>query len=338
MIIQNIFYLVTLLKVDFFPQLLSSVMSFQEFSNIQLFISSLFFVGICYALNRIALLAVQGKGGAIFRGDSFSQPGSGLIILLGHVLSIVAIITVSRQLMIWDSINLQVLFFALLTYGACAFLLTYYYNSWLVSGVQQAGARTLAPNDLQLEQAEWNMLKSELTPHFLFNSINVLSQLILQDKSKSRDFAGKLALVYQYFDRHSQREVVALSDELTFLDHYVYLLKIRYGSAFALELKLSPQDKDLAILPCTLQLLVENCIKHNVLSETEPLEITIRRSGDWLVVENPYRPVPQVLPTSGKGIKNLNARYRLFIHKEIGVERAEDRFVVYIPLSKQVPA
>ena len=337
MIIQNIFTLITLLKVDFFPPLLSSVMSFQEFSNIQLFVSSLFFVGICYVLNRIALLKLQVEKRSFFPGDSFSQPGSGGIIFLGHVLAIVAIITISWQLNIWDSVNLKVLFYALLMYGACAFLLDLFYNNLLAGGAQQAGARTMKRSKLQMEQVKWNMLKSELTPHFLFNSINVLSQLLLKDKRRSMEFAGKLSLVYQYFDRHSQREVVALKEELTFLEHYVYLLKIRYGNAFALELQLSPKDKELAILPCTLQLLVENCIKHNVLSETEPLEITIRRTGEWLVVENPYRPVPQLLPASGKGLKNLDARYRLFIHKEIGVELAENRFVVHVPLSKQMP-
>ena len=88
MIIQNIFTLITLLKVDFFPPLLSSVMSFQEFSNIQLFVSSLFFVGLCYVLNRIALLKMQVEKTSIFPGDSFSQPGSGGIIFLGHVLAI----------------------------------------------------------------------------------------------------------------------------------------------------------------------------------------------------------------------------------------------------------
>jgi two-component system LytT family sensor kinase len=337
MIIQNIFRLITLLQSDFSPPLLSSVMSFQDFSNIQLFVFSLFFVGICYVLNRIAWLSVQRGNRSVFPGDSFSKGGSRLIIFLGHALSIAVIIMIFWQLMIWDSINLQVLFYALLVYGACAFLLAHFYNNWLIGVAEKTGVLALKRSSLQIEQAERNMLKAELNPHFLFNSINVLSQLLRQDKNKSSEFAANLALVYQYFDQHSQREVVALKDELTFLEHYGYLLKIRYSGAFFLNINLSPQDRDLAILPCTLQLLVENCMKHNVLSEEEPLEITIRRTGEWLVVENPYRPVPQCLPTTGKGLKNIKARYRHFIQKEIRVALANNRFVVYIPLSKQVP-
>ncbi|HEY1023407.1 MAG TPA: histidine kinase [Flavisolibacter sp.] len=195
-------------------------------------------------------------------------------------------------------------------------------------------SRVLEQLDRERLEAEINILRSELDPHFFFNCMNTLSHLVRNDAEKAYQFVHKLSSVYKYFLRNKEKQYVPLQDEMEFLDNYYYLLRIRYDDNIRIENRMDESQDHVSILPCTLQILVENAIKHNFFSERDPLVISIFRNGKFIHVSNPVRPKLHAAESTYIGLRNLKARYRIITNQNVLVLTTGNRFLVKLPIVK----
>jgi hypothetical protein len=182
------------------------------------------------------------------------------------------------------------------------------------------------------ESAKYESLKSQLDPHFLFNSLNVLTSLIAENPAKAENFTTKLSKIYRYVLEQKNKDIIPLEEELQFAKIYMELLEMRFEDAiqFALPEKIS--NPELKIVPLSLQLLLENAVKHNVVSSKSPLQLKIYEEAGYLVVRNNYNPKESLGKSTKVGLKNIFDRYRLITNKEVFVIKEKGNFIVKIPL------
>ena len=214
----------------------------------------------------------------------------------------------------------------------------------LVSGIQQSfyyygewERTTLEREHLEKEnlRAQYRMLQHQLNPHFLFNCLNTLSELIEESQQWARDFVLRLSGVYRFVLENQDQDLVELDEELRLLDSYLFLVKARFGDTLKVRLGLREEDRGLHLVPMTLQMLLENALKHNVASAEHPLEIHIAvDEGPRLVFRNNVRKKKSTRST-GLGLENLAARYRFVAGADLEVDETPARFTVTLPL---VPA
>ncbi|WKL48725.1 histidine kinase [Flavobacterium pectinovorum] len=179
--------------------------------------------------------------------------------------------------------------------------------------------------------AQYELLKQQVNPHFLFNSLNTLKSMVDIQDPQSSDFILKLSDFYRFTLESRKMDLISLREELQILDSYVYLLKARFEDGFEVTNEIDPKQYDSAIPPFSLQLLIENCIKHNVVSLDKPLKIKLYTEGDFLVIENQIQLKRGALST-GVGLDNINQRFMHLIHKEIEIDKTETTFKVKIPM------
>ena len=188
--------------------------------------------------------------------------------------------------------------------------------------------------DLMIENIrnQYNALKNQIDPHFVFNSLNTLNGLIGYDDERAQKYVEQLSAVFRY--SMQDNTVIKVSEELEFAESYIYLMKIRYNDGSNVHIDMADLDKETYILPFGLQILIENAIRHNVVSHNEPLEISIKATkNNTLIVENNLQPKQGVKNNSGGlGLANLNERYKLMFKKDIEVCPNEKSFIVEIPL------
>jgi len=225
---------------------------------------------------------------------------------------------------------------------ACAFIcaaivifLTVLYEALFLSKERELDVKIVEQLDKDRIQAELTSLKNELDPHFVFNSLTTLSHLISIDPEKAQLFTQKLSQVYKYLLINKDRELISLRDEIKFIDDYFFLLNIRYDQRLRLSVNLDSYDGNIMVLPCSLQLLIENAIKHNQFTEKEPLQISISLNGEYLKVENNMHARQYAAQSTKIGLGNLSNRYRLVYNKDIAVSSEGNKFVVKLPLIKQ---
>ena len=174
-------------------------------------------------------------------------------------------------------------------------------------------------------------LKNQVDPHFLFNSLNTLNSLIKIDTDKAQEYVQQLSYVFRYTLQN--KDVISLEEELKFTKAYCTLMQIRYGESLQFVLKINSQYNSYSIIPLSLQTLVENAIKHNVVSNKQPLIITISTTENKMIsVSNPIQPKKEPETGEGIGLVNLAERYRLIWEKEIIVNQSDNVFAVIIPL------
>ncbi|MEM8565276.1 MAG: histidine kinase [Bacteroidota bacterium] len=182
--------------------------------------------------------------------------------------------------------------------------------------------------------AELVSLKNHLDPHFLFNNLNILSSLIDKDKGLSKDFLDKFAEVYRVILKSKDEDLISLEEELQFIESYIYLLKTRFEENIRFDVDIKSDDKFKMLPPLTIQLLVENAIKHNIISEKRPLQVSIKSLGeDVLEVTNSLFKKPDELrEVGGSGLENIRKRYAYFSEVAVEVMETKDAFTVKIPL------
>ncbi|MFW5756947.1 MAG: sensor histidine kinase [Tangfeifania sp.] len=182
---------------------------------------------------------------------------------------------------------------------------------------------------------QYETLKSQVNPHFLFNSLNTLSSLVHSNPSLSEEFIRKLSNIYRYVLENQEKDLVPLTDEVQFVKEYFSLQKIRDEEKIELKVELT-ETENVLIPPVSLQLLIENALKHNAATRKNPLVITIHNEGlDKLVVRNDLQPKSQLSSSSKTGLKNLNERCRLILKREIEILQTLTEFVVKIPAKIQ---
>ncbi|WP_417236983.1 sensor histidine kinase [Bizionia paragorgiae] len=182
--------------------------------------------------------------------------------------------------------------------------------------------------------AQHETLRQQVNPHFLFNSLNTLKSLIKRDASQALSFTEELALVYRYMLFHVNKKEVYLSEEIDFLKSYLFLLKIRFGDAIFTRIEVPAPYLDCFVPPNTLQLLIENAVKHNIFSVSKPLSIYLFVENDFLVVSNNLQEKEASTASSNIGLANINSRYVLSKGKEIIIEKSTSLFKVSLPLLK----
>jgi two-component system LytT family sensor kinase len=185
------------------------------------------------------------------------------------------------------------------------------------------------------ETAKYESLKSQIDPHFLFNSLNVLTSLIGENPKLAEKFTTKLSKVYRYVLEQKNKDLIELDEELHFAKTYMELLTMRFENAVTFEIPEKASDSDYKILPLSLQLLLENTIKHNVVSEENPLKVTIREENGYLVVSNNFNPKTIMENGTKIGLKNIIDRYHLITLKKVVVEKTAENFIVKLPLLTQ---
>lgn len=184
-------------------------------------------------------------------------------------------------------------------------------------------------------QAQLDALKSQIDPHFIFNSLNTLSYLIGNEPAKAKLFNDTLAKVYRYILLNKEKDVVALKEEIEFASNYFYLLKIRYQTGLSMRIRMDDIiTGDYLIPPLSLQALIENAIKHNHFSEKMPLSIDIVIGENEISVMNAKSPKKFDIISSRIGLSNLNERYSLIVNRNITVVQNPKLFTVLLPILK----
>jgi two-component system, LytTR family, sensor kinase len=212
-------------------------------------------------------------------------------------------------------------------------IFTLIYEILFLSKERELDNKIVDQLDWERSKAELAILHNELDPHFMFNSLNTLSHLIISDPQTAHLFNSKLATVYKYFLINKERELISLHDEMEFIQNYFFLLKIRHDDKLQLQTKIdSTKEGTVMILPCALQILVENAIKHNEFSDAQPLLINIELNNHYLKVSNNIKSKPYLVTSTNIGLKNLSARYRIVCNKDIEVESINNCFQVKLPL------
>ena len=206
-----------------------------------------------------------------------------------------------------------------------------YYNSRLKNSLLEAEKlKTLTV------ESQFEALRNQVKPHFLFNSFNVLSGLIYKDPALASEFIQQLSRVYRYLLYHQQEKLVSLKTELDYLDSYIFLLRIRFGDAFEVDKNIDDYLLEkFCVPPASVQLLLENAVKHNKTSKKDILKVNIFEQDGFLVIRNNIQLKTNQEPSSGLGLHNIKMRYRHLANKNIVVKQDEHFFTVRLPLIMQ---
>ncbi|CAD5276426.1 Histidine kinase [Imperialibacter sp. EC-SDR9] len=181
-------------------------------------------------------------------------------------------------------------------------------------------------------EARYEALRSQINPHFLFNSFNVLSTLVYRDADTASQFISQLSDVYRYLLSTKDNKVVKLEEEMQFLDSYLYLLRIRFNDSLIVHSDVAESKKGLFIPPSTLQLLIENAIKHNIISKRDPLVIKIYDEEGFIVISNNLNPKKVKEPSTRVGLENIKSRYRFINDRGPIIDSSDGFFTIKVPL------
>jgi len=181
-------------------------------------------------------------------------------------------------------------------------------------------------------QSELNEIKNQLNPHFLFNSLNSLHSLIRSNPEKASLFVTNLSKLYRYVLQSKEKDLVSIEEELAFLKNYTDLIHIRYRDKFQINIELKAKDYNLYLPVLSIQLLVENAIKHNEISEENPLKVFVYIIDKHLVITHKLRPRKTLIQSTGNGIVNLSRRCQFLMGRDIEIQKDEN-FTVRIPIN-----
>lgn len=192
----------------------------------------------------------------------------------------------------------------------------------------------VANRNLQKENAilQYRQLKSQINPHFLFNSLNVLVSTINKDRDAAVEYTKKLSAVYRYVLTQDLQDTVTLKEEIDFIDNYIGILRVRFDKGLEFRFDINPDDMPKSIPPMSLQLLIENAVKHNAVLPDDSLVINILTEHSFLIVSNNLKPRVSCNPGIGIGLKNLSKKYEIIAGTDISVLKDSNTFTVKLPL------
>jgi LytS/YehU family sensor histidine kinase len=205
---------------------------------------------------------------------------------------------------------------------------SYFFNRWKSSILE---AEKLKRENIQ---SQYETLKNQVNPHFLFNSLNTLITLIPENTQMAVSFTQHLSTLYRYILQTKDREVVTLAEEMKIADAFIFLLKARLGDNLSVNTTIPAYDLERFIAPLTIQMLIENAVKHNIVSADMPLHISIySQNGKWVVIENNLQKKLTPSPASTQtGLENISNRYKLLCPQIIEVLESDTCFSVKLPL------
>jgi len=207
----------------------------------------------------------------------------------------------------------------------------YFFSKWKKQTIEMEQLRS------QQLRSELSVLKNQISPHFLFNSLNTLVTLIHENQDQAAKFTEKLSEVYRYILQFKDKELVRLSTEIKFSNAFVYLLKMRFEEGLEIEINLEKVDQDKYVAPLTIQMLIENAVKHNVVSKNQPLHIKIySEHGKSLIVKNNLQHKPADGKSTLTGLENIRSRYALLTNREVDIIQTHSHFMVALPMVELV--
>ena len=227
------------------------------------------------------------------------------------------------------------LFYIILSLGVSIFM---HARSFMLNWKQSSKAEVTQQRIIAgTANAKFETLKNQIDPHFLFNSLNVLSSLIEENPENAQRFTTSLSKIYRYVLEQKDKELVLVTEELSFAKTYMNLLKMRFENSLFYELPDAVVNPEAKVVPLSLQLLLENTVKHNVVSDQKPLHIRIFIEGDYLVIQNDFQKKEVLQSHQGVGLQNIVNRYGIITKRKVLVEQNEQTFTVKIPiLTKQI--
>lgn len=229
----------------------------------------------------------------------------------------------------WASIQNSILVtFLISLFISLTFTAIGFFKAWRKSALNEALLKA------EMMTYKYNALRNQLNPHFLFNSFNVLSDLVYEDQEQAVKFIRQLSSLFRFVLDVRDKELVSLDEEVDFLKSYAGLLSTRFGDKLQLDINL-PEKSGLMVIPMTLQLLIENSVKHNEVSTKNPLFVKIYTENDFLIVENPLQPKSTLEESKKTGLSNLEQQYSFFTGQKIKVTHDKEIFRVSIPLIQQ---
>ena len=211
------------------------------------------------------------------------------------------------------------------------FHVIYFYNKYQQNKIKEQ--KVIAGT----ASAKFDALKNQLDPHFLFNSLNVLTSLIDENPDNAQRFTTSLSKVYRYVLEQKNKDLVSVDEELNFARTYMMLLKMRFEDSIVFEIPDKASNPESKVVPLSLQLLLENAVKHNTVTSSKPLHIKIYENEGDLIVENNFQPKQIIKKSSGVGLSNIMQRYQLLTNRKVNINQQANRFAVAIPmLTKQI--
>ncbi|WP_435415167.1 2TM domain-containing protein [Polaribacter aestuariivivens] len=222
------------------------------------------------------------------------------------------------------------LFYIILSLGISTFLHAKdFMQNWKTAMTKETTKQEIVA---KTETAKFESLKNQLDPHFLFNSLNVLTSLIGENPNQAERFTTKLSKVYRYVLEQRNKDLVPIEEELKFAKTYMELLGMRFEDAVKFNIPVSIDNNELKIVPLSLQLLLENAVKHNVVSTSKPLTISIYQENNYLIIENNINPKEAIGKSTKVGLQNIADRYGLITNKGVKIENNNKTFKVSLPL------
>ncbi len=202
-----------------------------------------------------------------------------------------------------------------------------FFTNWKESKIEAEKLRA------EMMTYKYEALRSQINPHFLFNSFNVLSELVYEDQGLAVKFIRQLSDIYRYVLDSKDRELVPLREEVDFIRKFGFLLQTRFDNNLKIDIQIE-QTSDELIVPMSLQLLLENAVKHNEVSRQFPLLVEIHRYGDFIQVKNTLKRKTNRESRTKTGLQNLIKRYKFLTEREVSLEETNDTFIVEVPILK----
>ena len=274
--------------------------------------------------------------------DWFRHPARKIMVLLAANVLYTAPLTVGWLYVWYRAVGFAAPDFAVIQVVTlmnviCVIFITHVYETVYLIKQREDDLLRVERLDRARAEAELDALRSQIDPHFMFNSLNTLAHLIETDSERARAFCDDLADVYRYILGRKNEALVLLSDEFAFAGRYVSLMKRRFGDAIDVQVKAAPVNGSL-IPPISIQVLLENAVKHNAFSEAEPLRVLITASREAVTVENERKPLDLTRASPGIGLRNLNERFELLVKRPIIVDADDASFRVTLPLLHSITA
>jgi sensor histidine kinase YesM len=311
---------------------------FHDLSLQDLAFSILFFTTATFFIWKGSVFIVSSVRHGRLKNNSTAK-----LLTLSFSIALLAMILSFTSLLIWEGyynwhLSRSVYMNTTLICTMAMVISALIYEILFLNKERQIDSQIVHHLDKELVQAEINVLRNELDPHFVYNSLMPLYYLVKNDSRKAEAFACKLIQVYQYFLQNRQNDFITLEEELKFIENYFYLLQIRYKDQIQLSVHIEGSTEKIQILPLSLQILIENAIKHNEMDMNHPLQVSIRTENEQMVVANNLYGKCREVSSSKIGLKNLRTRYKILTGMDISVIRNQEQFIVKLPLLSQANA
>jgi sensor histidine kinase YesM len=317
--------------------LISGMVNIDNFSNWQIKLSFLYTIAIAFIVwegNRYLFFSLR----SYF--DWYNKPVKKIVAVL-FTIFFYTIPAAVLTLVGWYKIfgdgkpDWNIVFTSTLIILICVIFITHVYETVFLVKEAESEKVQRAQIEQAKAEAELEALKSQVDPHFIFNSLNTLSHLIEVKPEKANQFNDNLADVFRYILVNKGRDLVLLIEEIEFLEHYFLLLKIRFENAIQLKNNIkSGSIENVLVPPISLQVLIENAVKHNEFTDSKPLVIELELRDEELIVHNKVNKKTLRRPSSKIGLQNLNDRYMLTTKKQIVIKEDENDFTVTLPILK----